>query len=91
MSAVIRFALRSLAPAMLLCAAVTSTLAAQPKLATWRVTQQWRVDGTDAGDGFGDVRDFVAVPDGSLWILDFKDQHIRRYDANGKALPTISR
>jgi len=73
---------------LLLC---TTTAHAQPRLATWRATELWRVDGTDAGDGFGDIRDIVVLKDGSAWILDAKDQHIRRYDGNGKPLATIAR
>ena len=68
-----------------------TSLPSQPRIPTWHATELWRVDGTDAGDGFGEIRDLAVLKDGSVWILDFKDQQIRRYDANGKALPTVSR
>lgn len=48
------------------------------------VVERWRVDGTESGKPFGDVRDLLALPDGQLWVLDFKDQQIRRYDPAGK-------
>ncbi|MBY0489805.1 MAG: hypothetical protein K2R93_08180 [Gemmatimonadaceae bacterium] len=58
-------------------------LAAQAPLKVARVMEQWRVDGSESGRAFGDVRDLLALPDGQLWVLDFKDQEIRRYDAAG--------
>lgn len=71
--------------------AIGRSASAQGVAPAWRAAEQWRVDGTDAGDGFGDARAMVVLPDGALWVLDFKDQHIRRYDARGKALLTIAR
>jgi hypothetical protein len=77
--------------AALLLSGVSTAAVAQPRLAVWRATELWRVDGTDAGDGFGDVRDAVTLANGDLWILDFKDQQIRRYDSSGKPLPATGR
>ena len=73
-------------------AAVTSaSRGATSRLTIWRSTEQWRVDGSEQGDAFGDLRDFVTLRDGSLWILDFKDQTIRRFSATGKPLTAVGR
>lgn len=64
---------------------------AQNALTTWRATEEWRMDGSEAGEPFADVRDMVVTADGTAWILSFKDQVIRRYDRNGKALPSVGR
>lgn len=54
-------------------------------------TLLWQVDGSESGEPFGALRDLLLHRDGSAWALDSKDQVIRRYDARGKALPTIGR
>lgn len=64
---------------------------AQSKFATWKATELWRVDGSELGEPFSALRDFVVLNDGALWALDFKDQDIRRYDARGKALSKVGR
>lgn len=64
---------------------------AQPALPTWRATEVWRVDGSESGEPFADLRDFVVTGDGTLWALSFDDQVIRRYDRNGKALTSVGR
>ena len=64
---------------------------AQQQLTTWRATEVWRVDGTQAGEPFANVRDLLIGSDGTLWALDFKDQRIRRFDANGTELASVSR
>ena len=71
--------------------ALPGALAAQQGVATWRATEVWRVDGTEGGEPFFDLRDFVVSKDGGVWALDFKDQVIRRFDANGTPLPNVSR
>jgi hypothetical protein len=58
---------------------------------TLQAREVWRIDGSEAGEPFGDLRDFVSLPDGSLWVLDFKDQNIRRYSATGKLLGVVGR
>lgn len=68
-----------------------SSITAQPKVATWHVQQTWQIDGSEAGEPFADLRDFVVLRNGQLWALDFKDQNIRRYDGNGKFLSVIAR
>lgn len=68
-----------------------SRLWAQGALLTWRATEVWRIDGTESGEPFFDLRDYLVGRDGSLWVLDFKDQLIRRFDANGKALSSVGR
>ncbi len=79
-------------------AAVGAMLASEAQLGaqqaaprTWRVTEEWRVDGSENGEPFGDVRDLVVTRDGAAWVLDFKDQKIRRFSAAGKPLPTAGR
>lgn len=54
-------------------------------------TLVWQVDGTESGEPFGDLRDYVLLPNGHVWALDFKDQVIRRYDDAGRSLPTVGR
>ncbi|HMS03530.1 MAG TPA: hypothetical protein PKE51_11175, partial [Gemmatimonadaceae bacterium] len=52
----------------------------------------WRVDGTEGEDTpFADVRDFVVDSSGGLWVLDFAEQRIRRFDADGRPLPDAGR
>jgi hypothetical protein len=68
------------------------SVSSQSTVSTWRATEQWRVDGTEAGaSGFADLRDLVVLKDGSLWTLDFKEQSIRRYDARGRFVGTTGR
>jgi streptogramin lyase len=69
----------------------SAPLSAQAALTTWRVTEAWRVDGTESGEPFGDLRDYAIGKDGSLWALDFKDQTIRHFDANGRSLGIVGR
>ncbi|MEP6764633.1 MAG: hypothetical protein ABJB66_10000 [Gemmatimonadaceae bacterium] len=69
---------------------MSSAIEAQANLKTWKAVEEWRVDGAP-GEPFADLRDYVVTKDGALWVLDFKDQNIRRYDANGRPLATISR
>ena len=64
---------------------------AQPALVTWKATEQWRVDGTQGGQAFGNVRDIAIGQDGTLWVLDYTDQTFRRFDASGKPLPSVGR
>lgn len=66
------------------------TVDAQP-IPVRTATLMWRVDGTESGEPFGDVRDYVMLKDGTVWALDFKDQIIRRYDVSGKPLPVVGR
>jgi hypothetical protein len=83
--------LRTISAALAL---TTTSLSSQSTGAvpTWRATEQWRVDGTEAGaSGFADLRDLVVLKDGSLWTLDFKEQSIRRYDARGRFVGTTGR
>lgn len=68
-----------------------STVSSQAPLTTWRVTEVWRRDGTESGDPLADPRDLLAMTDGTLWMLDFKDQRIRRFDAAGKELSSVGR
>jgi hypothetical protein len=72
-------------------AAAASVAAQSPTARAFTVKQDWSVDGTEHGEPFGDVRDVLALPDGSLWVLDYKDQQIRRYASNGRALGVTGR
>jgi streptogramin lyase len=83
--------LRLALPAMMVALLPVRPVPAQRPITTWRATEQWRVDGSEGEAPFGDLRDFVALRDGTVWVLDFKDQVIRRYAADGRALPTIAR
>ena len=61
-------------------------------LTTWTATERWRVDGTEGGaSGFGDVRDLLVGADSTLWVLDFKEQAIRRYAPSGRLLGVVGR
>ena len=86
-----RAAVRGAARCAALFTFVATAVSAQPKLATWTATELWHVDGTEGGEPFGDLRDYVVQKDGTLWVLDFKDQSIRRFSANGKPLPNVAR
>jgi len=66
-------------------------LHAQANVKRWEATQSWRVDGSEAGEPFADLRDYVLLKNGHLWALDFKDQNIRRYDTDGKFLSLVGR
>lgn len=55
----------------------------------WRATEQWVVDGD--GDVFGMVRDLAVLRDGTVWVLDFKDQVIRRFSPAGAPLKPVGR
>ena len=70
---------------------VHSTLAAQAAPAQFRASEHWRIDGSESGEPFADLRDFVVLRDGSLWALDFKDQNIRRYTVRGKFVDVVGR
>ena len=63
----------------------------QGALATWKATPAWRIDGTESGEPFFDLRDYLVGRDGVLWVLENKDQVIRRFDAAGKELPSAGR
>lgn len=83
---------RAAATAMVVSLAVASSeVSGQAALTTWRATPVWRIDGTESGEPFFDLRDYLVGRDGTLWVLDFKDQVIRRFDANGKALGSVGR
>lgn len=83
--------LRTTLPFVALLAAPI-VVSAQAAPAAWRVTERWRVDGTEQGGvGFAQVRDAVTTADAALWVLDFKEQAIRRYDARGRFLGTSGR
>lgn len=72
------------------CSVSTVPLPAQTPV-TRTATLLWQVDGSESGEPFGDLRDYVMLRDGTVWALDFKDQIIRRYAANGAALAIVGR
>jgi hypothetical protein len=77
--------------ALLFLASAPWLSAQSGSVASWKASAVWRVDGTEAGEPFFDLRDFVVAKDGGLWALDFKDQTIRRFDGGGKPLSNVSR
>jgi hypothetical protein len=81
---------RLIATASAVTASLIAPLHAQSPSAR-TATLVWQVDGTESGDPFGDLRDFVLLPNGHVWALDFRDQVIRRYDGTGRSLPTVGR
>lgn len=82
---------KTLLAIVFLSVALADTAFAQGNIRQLNAREIWRVDGTEDGEPFGDIRDYVITSSGHLWMLDFKDQVIRRYDQNGKPLGTISR
>ena len=68
---------------------LSCAIQAQANIKRWEATETWRVDGSEAGEPFADLRDYVLLENGHLWALDFKDQNIRRYDENGKFLSVV--
>ncbi|MEP6832477.1 MAG: hypothetical protein ABJB74_03745 [Gemmatimonas sp.] len=68
---------------------ITGAVQAQANIKRSEATESWRVDGSEAGEPFADLRDYVVLKNGHLWALDFKDQNIRRYDPNGKFLSIV--
>jgi streptogramin lyase len=83
--------MRRLLAIALLGIACAQGVAAQSAAPAWKAVELWRVDGTEGGEPFGDLRDYVVLRDGSLWALDFKDQTIRRYSAEGRPLANVAR
>jgi len=77
------------------CLLVTLTVTSLPLPAQSTVARNasllWQVDGSESGEPFGDLRDYVLLRDGTVWALDFKDQTIRRYDAKGAPLSSVGR
>lgn len=67
-------------------ALLANVINAQGKPAVWTAREQWRIDGSEAGEPFAALRDFIVLNDGQEWTLDFKDQDIRRYSGSGKFL-----
>jgi hypothetical protein len=68
-----------------------ASLRGQPAITAWRVTEVWRTDGGEGGQPLADPRDLIATKDGTLWVLDFKDQRIRRFSAAGKPMASLGR
>lgn len=78
---------RNAVSAVLLSFALLANVSnAQGKPAVWTAKEQWRIDGSEAGEPFAALRDFIVLNDGQVWTLDFKDQDIRRYSGSGKFL-----
>ncbi len=77
--------------AALTCVCALSSVAVAQSVPIKTASLVWESDGSDSGSPFADLRDYVMLRDGTVWALDFKDQVVRRWDANGKSLPTIGR
>ena len=82
---------KTLLAIVFLSVALADTAFAHGNIRQLTAREVWRFDGTEDGEPFGDIRDYVVTKSGHLWMLDFKDQVIRRYGQNGKPLGTISR
>lgn len=83
--------MRNMRALLAMVATCASPLTAQNGPTSWRASEVWRIDGTESGEPFFDLRDYLIGRDGALWVLEFKDQIIRRFDGNGKALATVGR
>ena len=50
----------------------------------WTLTEGMRIGSLDEGPAmFSDVRGFVVQRNGDVWVLDYKTQDIRIFDATG--------
>lgn len=56
----------------------------------WRVVEDLRI-GDDDKALFSDIRGVVAGPTGNIFVLDFKSQEIRMFDAKGAFVRTVAR
>ncbi len=79
------------ASALFVIASATTAIQAQNSVRPVDAREMWRVDGSESGEPFGEIRDYIVNSDGTVWILDYKDQTIRRYDLTGKALAAVGR
>jgi hypothetical protein len=69
--------------------AVTAPTPAQQR---WTLTEEIRLGSLDEGPAmFSDVRGFVVQRGGDVWVLDYKTQDIRIFDASGKFKKTVGR
>jgi hypothetical protein len=58
---------------------------------TWTLTEELRLEDDDAEKSFGEVRGVVATRKGTMFVLDYKAQEIRVFDATGKFLRLAAR
>lgn len=69
--------------------AVASPSSAQQR---WTLSEEIRIGSVDEGPAmFSDIRGFVVLPDGDIWVLDYKTQDIRVFDSAGKFVRVIGR
>ena len=58
----------------------------------WTLTEELRIGSVDEGPAmFSDIRGFGVLPDGDIWVLDYKTQDIRVFDSVGKFVRVIGR
>ena len=58
----------------------------------WRLVEEWRVGGAEDGPhSLGDVRGLGVLRNGTLVVLDAKDQQVHFLDARGRPLRTVGR
>ena len=79
--------LRAVALTLLVGAGVTDATAQ----ATWRIEQDLSIGGDDERTIFVDIRSVVAGPTGNIFVLDFRSQDIRMFDANGRLVKVVAR
>lgn len=69
-------------------------LASSPVLsqARWPITEVTRFGGSDEGlASFNDIRDLQIGTDGSIWMLDFQTQTLRRFAPDGSPIGQVAR
>ncbi len=60
--------------------------------ARWTIVEDLRIGTLDEGPAsFADVRGIAVGAGGSIWVLDFKTQEIRMFDAQGKFVKQVAR
>ena len=74
---------------LLLLALWPAALAAQRP---WRLVEEQRIGGADSGPtSFSEIRDIAVDAKGQLFVLDYKTQEIRLFDASGKFVRLVGR
>jgi hypothetical protein len=75
----------------LILVAVAMAQSAAAQVPTWHVTEDLRI-GSDSGPAsFSSIRAFGATKPGAIFILDFKSQELRMFDAKGNFVRLAAR
>ena len=60
--------------------------------AKWKLVEDLRIGGAEEGPAsFSDVHSMIATSDGSIFVLETKDQEVRVFDRDGKFLRRAAR